>query len=73
MSTPNKRRAFSLEFKKEVIDAAEKNGNQSALARNSKFQNQAWNILKVKESILKAVADGKKSSCYGSFTNETLI
>uniref|UniRef100_A0A915DDL2 Transposase n=1 Tax=Ditylenchus dipsaci TaxID=166011 RepID=A0A915DDL2_9BILA len=45
MSTPNKRRAFSLEFKKEVIDAAEKNGNQSALARQFKIPESSVEIF----------------------------
>lgn len=62
MSTPVKRRKFSLDFKKSVIDAAEKNNNQSDLARQFSIPRPSLRrILEEKDAILKAVADGAEA------------
>jgi hypothetical protein len=59
MSTPKKRSAITLEVKKAIIEAANENNNQSALAKQFNIPRTTISgILKERLGILKVIENG---------------
>jgi hypothetical protein len=59
MNTPSKRQVITLDKKKAIIDAATKNKNKTALAKQFKLpESTIRRILKDEEAILKATEEG---------------